>query len=210
MKYIFLHGIGQNASSWERVIASLPRDSETLCPELSNFFAEGECSYDKMYSAFCEYCEKFPEPLNLCGLSLGAVLALNYAADFPKRVSALMLIAPQYEMPKRLIKMQNFMIKFSSDKQFRNIGFTKKDFIALTDSMTDISFTNRLSGIRCPVLILCGEKDNANKKAAEKLSEMLPNARFMLIEGAGHEINKERPQELADKLAAFSVKISHK
>lgn len=210
MKYIFLHGMGQNASSWERVISYLPRDSETVCPEISDFFTEGECTYDKMYSAFCEYCEKFPEPLNLCGLSLGAVLALNYAADFPKRVSALMLIAPQYEMPKRLLKMQNMMFRFSSEKQFKGIGFTKNDFLTLTASMADISFTSCLSGIRCPALILCGEKDNANRKSAEKLSEMLPNARFMFVEGAGHEVNKDRPQELAEKLAAFSVKISHK
>ena len=35
--------------------------------------------------------------LNLCGLSLGAVLALNYAIDFPKKVNSLILIAPQYE-----------------------------------------------------------------------------------------------------------------
>ena len=57
-----------------------------------------------MYAAFCDYCGDFSQSLNLCGLSLGAVLALNYAIDFPQRVNSLILIAPQYDMPKFLIE----------------------------------------------------------------------------------------------------------
>ena len=57
-----------------------------------------------MYAAFCDYCGGFSQSLNLCGLSLGAVLALNYAIDFPQRVNSLILIAPQYDMPKFLIE----------------------------------------------------------------------------------------------------------
>ena len=48
-----------------------------------------------MYAAFCDYCGGFSQSLNLCGLSLGAVLALNYAIDFPQRVNSLILFAPQ-------------------------------------------------------------------------------------------------------------------
>lgn len=210
MKYILLHGMGQNAASWQQTVSRLPRDLQTVCPELREFTTEGDCRYDKMYAAFCDYCKKLSEPVNLCGLSLGAVLALNYAADFPKEVSALVLAAPQYEMPKRLLKMQNTAFKFMSEKKFKDTGFAKKDFISLTNSMADINLSAQLSAIRCPVLILCGEKDSANKRAAETLSEMLPNARFSLVEGAGHEVNIDNPQALADKLAAFSFKISHK
>ena len=49
----------------------------------------------------------------------------------------------------------------------------------------------------CPVLILCGEKDNVNKKAAIKLAEKLPNAKFATIENSGHEVNIDNPQGLA-------------
>lgn len=30
--------------------------------------------------------------------------------------------------------------------------------------MADMDFTNGLDKVTCPVLILCGEKDNVNKK----------------------------------------------
>ena len=197
MKYVLLHGMGQNASSWDKTISLLSDDTETVCPELSDFFTEGNCFYNKMYAAFCDYCNNFSELLNLCGLSLGAVLALNYAIDFPKKVNSLILIAPQYDMPKFLLKVQNVLFKFMPESQFKDIGLTKKDFITLTNSMADMDFTNGLDKVTCPVLILCGEKDNVNKKAAIKLAEKLPNAKFATIENSGHEVNIDNPQGLA-------------
>ena len=200
MKYILLHGMGQNASSWDKTISYLPDTAETICPELSNFFSEGNCNYSEMYSSFCRYCNRFSEPLNFCGLSLGAVLALNYAIDFPHRVSSLILIAPQYNMPKFLIKVQNVLFKFMPESQFKGIGLKKKDFITLTNSMMDIDFTKSLNNVNCPVVVICGEKDNVNKKAAIKLARELPKAKFSTIDNSGHEVNVDNPQGLANAM----------
>lgn len=200
MKYILLHGMGQNASSWDKTISYLPDTAETVCPELSNFFSEGNCNYSELYSLFCRYCNRFPEPLDLCGLSLCAVLALNYAVDFPHRVSSLILIAPQYNMPKFLLKVQNVLFKFIPESQFKDIDLKKKDFITLTNSMMDIDFTNSLNNVNCPVVIICGEKDNVNKKAAIKLARELPNAKFITISNSGHEVNLDNPQGLANAM----------
>ena len=200
MKYILLHGMGQNASSWDKTTSYLPDATETVCPELSNFFSEDNCNYNKMYSSFCRYCNSFSEPLNLCGLSLGAVLALNYAIDFPQKVSSLILIAPQYNMPKFLLKVQNVLFKFMPESQFKDIGFKKKDFITLTNSMADMDFTSGLNMVNCPVVVICGEKDNVNKKAAIKLARELPNAKFSTIDNSGHEVNVDNPQGLANAM----------
>ena len=203
MKYILLHGMGQNASSWDKTISFLSDNTETVCPELSDFFTEGNCFYNKMYAAFCDYCNNFSEPLNLCGLSLGAVLALNYAIEFPQKVNSLILIAPQYDMPKFLLKVQNVMFKFMPESQFKDIGLTKKDFITLTNSMADMDFTSGLGKVTCPVLVLCGEKDNVNKKASVKLAEKLPDAKFSTIENSGHEVNIDNPHGLAKTMREF-------
>lgn len=200
MKYILLHGMGQNASSWDKTISYLPDTAETVCLELSDFFSEGNCNYNKMYSSFCRYCNRFPEPLDLCGLSLGAVLALNYVIDFPQKVSSLILIAPQYNMPKFLLKVQNVLFKFMPESQFKDIGLKKKDFLTLTNSMMDIDFTNSLNNVNCPVAVICGEKDNVNKKAAIKLARELPNAKFITINNSGHEVNLDNPQGLANAM----------
>lgn len=203
MKYILLHGMGQSASSWDKTISFLPSEAETVCPDLSEFFTEGDCRYSKMYAAFCDYCGSFSEPLNLCGLSLGAVLALNYAVDFPQKISSLVLIAPQYDMPKFLLKVQNVLFRFMPESKFKDIGLKKNDFITLTNSMADMDFTSALDKVACPVLVLCGDKDNVNKKAAKRLAEMLPNAKFGAIEKSGHEVNVDNPRGLAKALTEF-------
>lgn len=205
MKYILLHGMGQNASSWNETISFLPNTSEIVCPELSDFFSEGNCYYSKMYTAFCDYCNNFSEPLNLCGLSLGAVLALNYAIDYPRRVKSLILIAPQDDMPKFLLKVQNVLFKFMPESQFKDIGLTKKDFITLTNSMADMDFTSGLEKVSCPVLVLCGEKDNVNKKAAVKVAEKLSKAKFSTIENSGHEVNIDNPNGLAKAMKELYI-----
>ncbi len=205
MKYILLHGMGQNASSWNETISFLPNTSEIVCPELSDFFSEGNCYYSKMYTAFCDYCNNFSEPLNLCGLSLGAVLALNYAIDYPRRVKSLILIAPQYDMPKFLLKVQNVLFKSMPESQFKDIGLTKKDFITLTNSMADMDFTSGIEKVSCPVLVLCGEKDNVNKKAAVKVAEKLSKAKFSTIENSGHEVNIDNPNGLAKAMKELYI-----
>jgi hypothetical protein len=197
--------MGQNASSWNETISFLPNTSEIVCPELSDFFSEGNCYYSKMYTAFCDYCNNFSEPLNLCGLSLGAVLALNYAIDYPRRVKSLILIAPQYDMPKFLLKVQNVLFKFMPESQFKDIGLTKKDFITLTNSMADMDFTSGLEKVSCPVLVLCGEKDNVNKKAAVKVAEKLSKAKFSTIENSGHEVNIDNPNGLAKAMKELYI-----
>ena len=189
--------MGQNASSWDKTISYLPDTTETVCPELSDFFSEDNCNYNEMYSSFCRYCNRFSEPLNFCGLSLGAVLALNYAIDFPQKVSSLILIAPQYNMPKFLLKVQNVLFKFMPENRFKDIGLKKKDFITLTNSMMDMDFTSSLNKVNSPVVVICGEKDNVNKKAAIKLARELPNAKFSMIDNSGHEVNVDNPQGLA-------------
>lgn len=201
MKYIFLHGMGQNGSSWDKTVSFLSDFCESVCPELSDFFTAGSCHYSELYAAFCDYCNQFSEPINLCGLSLGAVLALNYAIDFPQKVGSLILIAPQYDMPKFLLKVQNVLFKFMPEKQFADIGLKKKDFITLTNSMADMDFTSGLENVSCPVLVLCGERDNVNKKAAVKLAEKLPNAKFGIVQNSGHEVNIDNPQGLAEKIS---------
>ena len=206
MKYIFLHGMGQNSRSWDKTISFLPADVETECPELTEFFTAGKCTYGELYANFRGYCNSFTEPPHICGLSLGAVLALNYAVELPQRVNSLTLVAPQYDMPKFLLKVQNILFRFMPQRQFERIGFTKSDFISLTNSMADIDFRESLADVSCRVTVLCGEKDKVNRKASKAIAELLPNAEFKMISNAGHEVNIDNPQALAEAIKSRQVK----
>lgn len=72
---IFLHGLGQDPSSWDKILSCLPEEKNVSCPDLFRFFGGEECAYQNLFGSFSRYCEKVNEPFHLCGLSLGAVLA---------------------------------------------------------------------------------------------------------------------------------------
>ena len=187
MKYIFVHGLGQNSSSWNETITALGEPMDIHCPELSVMMDNKDVTYNNLYETFSKYCNKSDEPINLCGLSLGAILALNYTIDNPHKVKSLILIGGQYKMPRLMLSLQNMVFRCLPNKVFASMGFSKNQIIKLTKSMLDLNFSKQIEGVGCPTVIICGEKDKANKKAAQELANSISQAKLEIIEGAGHE-----------------------
>ena len=125
-----------------------------------------------------------------------AVLALNYAIDHPDKVKALVLIAAQYKMPRKLLKVQNMLFHLMPNSVFNKMGFKKAAVINLCGTMAELDFSDSLHKVSCPVLIVCGEKDNANKKTSKELCHYLNNSYFHELMKTGHEANIEAPEEL--------------
>ena len=197
MTEVFLHGLGQGPESWG------PLGREALCPDLFALPREGGLCYPGLYQALCAYCEELSPPLRLCGLSLGGVLALQYALEYPERVESLVLIGTPCAMPKGLLRFQSAVFRLMPERAFRAGGLSKKETLELTGSMVDLDFRGELGRIACPALILCGERDRANKKAALELRDGIPGAELAWVPGAGHEVNREAPEALAALLEAF-------
>ena len=57
----------------------------------------------------------------------------------------------------------------------------------------------------CPVIIICGTKDKANRKAAISMNNMILNARLYLIEQTGHQVNVEALEKLANLIEKFWI-----
>lgn len=208
MKRIYLHGLGQTAQSWNEVIRASSSDGSHQTLDLIDMIDSAESTYKQLYTKLAAYLSKEKEPFELCGLSLGAVLALNYAIKHPKKVSSLVLITPQYRMPKTLLKIQNMVFRLMPESKFKETGLSKQSMIALCDSMKDLDFSGSLAKVNSPTLIICGQKDSANMKQARKMADSMPSAVFKSIDDAGHEINAEAPALLAMVLDEFFRKAS--
>lgn len=206
MKHIFLHGLGQTSSSWNDVVEFIENKSDTLCPDLCSLFGNNEINYQNLYKAFSAYCMEISEPLSICGLSLGGILALQYGIEHSDKVNSMVLIGTQYVMPKKLLHFQNLIFRFMPNSAFKGMGFGKNDFINLSKSMMSLDFQNSLQNLTCPVLVICGEKDGANKQAALQLKEKLPLAELSIIAKAGHEVNTEAPKQLGNEINSFFQK----
>lgn len=202
MKQIYIHGLGQTPDSWADTLAHIKTGGH-VCLNLPALIQGKSATYPNLYAAFSDACQKYDTPVNLCGLSLGGVLALHYTIEHPEKVHSLALIATPYKMPKLLLQFQNILFRCMPESMFRQTGFSKRDFLSLCSSMMSLDFSESLEKISCPVLVLCGEKDIANKRASVKLAKLLQNAAFSVLKDAGHEVNTEAPKQLAAALCSF-------
>ena len=177
MKKILIHGSGHKADSWRQTVSHMAGGEDILCPELSALLRGRPASFENLSAGFAEYCGRLDGPLHLCGLSLGGILALDYALRFPERMATLALIGTPDRIPR--------------------LAF------ALGGSMAGLDLGSRAEEVRCPALVLCGEKDRANLPAARRLAETIPGAELHVLPGAGHVVNEEAPAELARLLDGF-------
>lgn len=72
--------------------------------------------------------------------------------------------------------------------------------------MMDLNFSQNLKNISCPVLVICGEKDKANKKATKNIAENIIKSEIQFVKNAGHEVNTDSPKELAEIIKSFYCK----
>ena len=198
MKLVLLHGLGQTAQDWKDVVSQIS-SSDVDCPEL--FHGTGnEISYSRILADLEQRYADVSEPFRICGLSLGAILALDFTIRHGDKVDSLVLIGAQYRVPRLLMDFQNLLFRCMPQKTFDGMGISRDNIMKLSRSMRSLDFTSHLSKISCPVTILCGGKDGANLKASKKLNELLPQATLHIIPNAGHEINKCEPDAIADIL----------
>lgn len=198
MKNILIHGLGQNNQSFNGTKEYLKnKGMDTICPNLFEITENDSKNYQAMYHAFSDFCNNQKEKLNLCGLSLGGVLALDYVKEYPQKVNSIILIGTPYKIPKLLFKIQGAIFHIMPKKAFEKMGCSKKEFITFVNSMSNLNIAKDLEKIECKSLIVCGEKDNANKKSAEQLKDTIKNSEFKVISNSSHEVNIDNPKELS-------------
>ena len=200
---IWLHGSGHKANSWDKTISYMPGDKDIVCPNLSSILKGKAATYENLYSAFAKYCNGFEGQIHLCGLSLGGILALNFALDFPQKLKTLVLIGTPYKVPKAAFGLQNVVFRFLPKSVFDTMAFDKKDTFALGNTMKNLDFSDAVKNIQCPTLILCGEKDGADMKSAHYLAQNIRGAKLKILENAGHVVNEENPKALAEILSEY-------
>ncbi len=206
MTNILVHGLGQDEGSWNEVKNQLNNNGINVeTPNLFYFVKNYKVNYENMYKAFADYCNSFNGKINLVGLSLGGVLAIDYITEFPEKINSIILIGTPYEIPKTIFTIQNIIYKFMPKRIFEKMGCPKKDIIRLLDSMKNLSIPDKATNIKSNTLIICGEKEknNINMKSAKQLNEVIKNSKFKIIEKAGHEVNIDNPKELANIIYDF-------
>ena len=207
MACVTLHGLGQGPDSWRAAAAAAEGIGPFYSPSLPRLPEGKAADYGSLFREVERYCGEIPGRFHLWGLSLGAVLALHYAAAHPDRVESLVLAAPQVRMPGKLLMVQNLLFRLMPQRAFAETGFSREGMMALTRSMMELDLSREAESLACPALILWGERDRANGRGARELARRIPGAVLRVIPRGGHELNREASPPFLEALGEFYARL---
>ena len=205
---VFLHGMGESADAWDAQRAVLPSDVDSLAVDVvgSGGGSEGATSFslDGASDTVMEQIERHgADRVHLCGLSLGAMVALQFALDHPERVRSLTLAAGQVKPPRALMAAQRAVFRLLPAKVVEKQGARKDVMLSVMRAVSRADFSGRLDEVSSRTLVLCGEKDRPNMPAARALAAGIRGAELRIIPGAGHQSHIQAPEAFAALLGDF-------
>lgn len=203
---VFLHGIGAGPGSWDAQISALPDGFSGFAPAIAGLLnAEGE-NFSLAAAAAAlrrELDRRRIGRAHVCGLSLGGMVATQFAIDYPQRIASLVLSGSQVHPNPKLMKAQSAIMRVLPARLVAQPGMSKQQMLAVLRTVGETDFRAHLSRITTPTLVLCGLRDRPNLPAARELAVGIPAAELQLVPGAGHEWNVHQPEEFNRRIRTF-------
>lgn len=229
---VLLHGAGLGAWMWQPQIRPLAARYHVLAPDLPGTGAavdQGPFTLERAAEAVAGLIRaRGGGKAHVCGLSLGAMVALQMARDVPETLASLTLSAGQIYPNPLLMTVQRALIALIPERTFTDslpAGFRqsnpelvkiarasarrtgKRGVVAAVNAAARADFRQVLPGIKVPTLVLCGSDDRLNQPAARQAAAAIPGAMLRIIPGAGHVWNLEQPEVFAHTLLEFVERV---
>jgi pimeloyl-ACP methyl ester carboxylesterase len=224
---VFVHGAGDSARAWREQVAyfgarayalDLPGHGErpdTLPESVS------VADYARAVQTIITNELRLERPF-IVGHSLGGLIALQMGLDFGQQLGGLVLVGTGARMrvapmlldaartdpvqAQRVLKQssvsdQGDVVRLLNGQNKPQPGLLYRNLMACNS----FDVMDRLEELRnLPTLILCGaEERNAPVKHSLYLHEHIAGSTFQVISGAGHYVQREKPEEVNRAIAEW-------
>jgi 3-oxoadipate enol-lactonase len=228
---VLSHALGLSMAMWEPQMARLSRQFRVLrydhrghgaSPVPPGPYAIAELGIDLVKLVDRLKLERF----SFCGLSLGGMVGMWFAANLPERIHRLVLCCTAARMPRpqdypaRAERVRReglepiadavlgrwFSPEFSSPHQetvsrIRSLFLATdpEGYAATCEALGEMDLRHDLRRISAEPLIIAGGADQATPLAqAEEIAGKIPGSKLVVIDGAAHLANLEQPGRLTD------------
>ena len=191
---LLLHGNGQSISAFTRQILFFEQQYQVIVPDCrgrgKSTDSDAELTYDIQASDMNNLLDHLDiDSANIIGWSDGGIIGLIMAKDYPNKVKRLIASGANV--------LQDTTAFFPGDSlKFRKISLdtsqseiTRKRYKLMLD-YPNISFS-ALGKIKCPVLIVAGDKDEIRIGHTVKMFESIPGAQLFIVPKTSHYVLSE-------------------
>lgn len=224
MNIVLIPGFMTDASLWDDMLPAFQNLGTVTHGDLSQASTIFEMARSVLADA--------PERFALVGFSMGGYVAREIARVAPERVQALVLIATsaradtpeqirRKEVAVRMIEPRRFtgfsrpgvLISLHPDRARDEVMIERvramseragADVFRRHSSQFRESDLRKLSGLRCPTLVVAAERDALRSlDEAEELRDGIDGATLIVIRRSGHMIPLEQPEALAEAIVPW-------
>jgi pimeloyl-ACP methyl ester carboxylesterase len=187
---LFLHGLSGRGAEWDALQARIPAEAPDL----------------RTYGTRDEYVAEVVELIAgrrvvLIGHSLGGHTAMLVAARHPALVERLVLIEASPERDVGVAeRVRSF---FAAHPDAYGVRVDPQLAAATVSELELRDWWSEWCSIRCPVLVVRGERGDLDSDVAERMAGSNPHAAVAVVTDAGHDLHLDQPGALADVISAF-------
>jgi pimeloyl-ACP methyl ester carboxylesterase len=226
--FLILHGWGSNSERWMEVAKLISEKGyKVIVPDLPGFGKSEMLKNPWTANQYVNWTDAFILELKLgefylLGHSFGGALASKMAIKHAQDMKGLFLVAAAVVRTKttgkkasagvaKLVGIFSFMPGY---KLFRKAVYKfilRRSDYAYVDGVMKQTYLNvigddvsfQMPFIKVPTVVIWGDKDQSTPfTEGQFIQKEIKNAILEVIPGAGHDLNRKQPSELAEKVLA--------
>jgi pimeloyl-ACP methyl ester carboxylesterase len=214
---VLVHGLSASSRWWARNIEALSAHHRISAVDLAGFGGSrrsGRFRLEETVSMLSDWLDTHGiESAGFIGHSMGGLVAARLAAELPERVGRLVLVDAAFlafdpGIRKTLRGLSHAIRRAPMDlRRLVARDGLRADPISLGRATVELLFADWqpvLAKIEAPTLIVWGEHDTLTPLTiGEQIAARIPNARLVVLPGAGHVPMWDQPAAFNSAVVAF-------